>query len=328
MPIIKNALELADRFAARVQSQIGESGNSLISLVLHGLFADDNELNSGLVNPEYGCTIQQLELLIQKFLEANYQFILPSDLLLEDQTQKKRVILSFDDGYFNNLGMLPLIPKYGVCAAFFVSAGFVESGLPFWWDVIYRHRASSGRTMAEISEECAHLKTLSPSSIDAHLRRECGEKARCVVGDIDRPMSPGELRACSENPGIEIGNHTFHHAALSWCDDEVTRREIHGAQDLLEKMTGKRPVSIAYPYGMFHSGTLQIARSAGLKVGFSVDPAKEYPPFAEKQIMRLGRFAPSPIRAIKPQFDFFRSDIMLYQRYKQIRKVFNSSSVK
>src|ERR1035441_8325455 len=47
---------------------------------------------------------------------------------------RRAVVLTFDDGYFDNLEFaLPLLEKYDIPATFYVTSGQVGSREAFWW---------------------------------------------------------------------------------------------------------------------------------------------------------------------------------------------------
>ena len=79
------------------------------------------------------------------------------------------VMITFDDGYRNNLRALPLLREFGACATFFVATGFVRSGRAFWWDVFYREMRSSGASSEAITRERAPLKERPLPEIEGEL---------------------------------------------------------------------------------------------------------------------------------------------------------------
>jgi peptidoglycan/xylan/chitin deacetylase (PgdA/CDA1 family) len=78
-----------------------------------------------------------------------------SDLAREleaGQLPRRTVAVSFDDGYHDNLiSGRPLLEEYGVPATLFVTAGYVGSSEPFWWDALERIFLHAG-TLPEVLE--------------------------------------------------------------------------------------------------------------------------------------------------------------------------------
>jgi peptidoglycan/xylan/chitin deacetylase (PgdA/CDA1 family) len=52
---------------------------------------------------------------------------------------RKGVVVTFDDGYADNLlTALPLLEKHDIPATFFIASGYIGSGREFWWDELER----------------------------------------------------------------------------------------------------------------------------------------------------------------------------------------------
>lgn len=63
----------------------------------------------------------------------------------------RAVVLTFDDGYADNLLLAaPLLRRFGVPATVFVATGYCESGRPFWWDAVEMLLLGPGDTPAEL----------------------------------------------------------------------------------------------------------------------------------------------------------------------------------
>jgi peptidoglycan/xylan/chitin deacetylase (PgdA/CDA1 family)/glycosyltransferase involved in cell wall biosynthesis len=75
--------------------------------------------------------------------------------------------------------------------------------------------------------------------------------------------------------GIEFGSHTRTHCDLSKCDKDQIHREIIGSADDLESVTGVRPRSFAYPYGIYTLKVTEIV-SRAYGTGFSVNDGRNH----------------------------------------------------
>jgi len=77
-----------------------------------------------------------------EFLSEHYNPISLSELLLALKTGKildKSVIVTFDDGYADNLwNAKPILEKHGIPATVFVTSGSIGSDREFWWDDLER----------------------------------------------------------------------------------------------------------------------------------------------------------------------------------------------
>ncbi len=106
----------------------------------------------------------------------------------------------------------------------------------------------------------------NPDTTDIILRALDRFKVRAtffVVGDYAR-RHPDLLRAIAAH-GHEIGNHTTSHPDLYWVPPSKLRREIVECQEILEKLTGRRPETFRAPYGNFRWDLAQTYKFEGIK---------------------------------------------------------------
>ncbi len=77
-----------------------------------------------------------------KHLRQHYQVLSLREFvrsLMDGHLPRRAVVLTFDDGYSDNLwNAKPLVERYELPAAVFVTAGYVGSGCEFWWDELER----------------------------------------------------------------------------------------------------------------------------------------------------------------------------------------------
>lgn len=241
----------------------------LLAFGFHGLWPDWPAPQDQ-ADPYQPVTPDDLDQLISGLLTGGYRFVTARDL--DGVLPRRAVWLTFDDGYANNLGLLPILRRYGVPATVFVTSGNILSGEAFWWDVLYRESRRRSVPMAEAAVRREALKALPPDAIRARLLADFGADAFCAQGEMDRPMTPSELANFAADPLIEIGNHTRSHAILPILDATGQRAEITAAQQDLARLTGRLPTAIAYPNGGATAETLRIASAAGLQNGVTCLP--------------------------------------------------------
>lgn len=266
--MVRTALRSLDR---RISKKIAQHslGPHLQVILLHKLYrrSSDIRFEDGTTNE--GFTTSHLETLIETLIQFGYRFIGPRDLNENLDRNLRYVMLTFDDGYASNLRLMPILEKHDVPVTVFISTNHVKEGKCFWWDVLsreLRRRQVSDSTIRARDESLAFRKW---SEQEDELRKEFGENCFAPVGDEDRPMTEAELKELGRHHLIEIGNHTTNHLNLPIYDRGTIERDLVESNDYLEKVTGRRPIAISYPYGCFSPVVVDAAREAGFSVGIT-----------------------------------------------------------
>jgi len=306
-----------DRSVASVGLRFEEPG--VLTVLFHSIFAGRDEVERDLVHPQEALTLDALRHCIEELLAAGYGFVSVEQLVGDLGPDGSHACLTFDDGYANNLRAVPVLEEYGVPAAIFVSTDHVLSGRRFWWDTVYVERRRRGAPPAVIEREIAALKGRSPGSIDADLVREFGEAATTPTSDLDRPLTPVQLRELAAHPLVTIGNHTVDHPLLTTVAPAERDRQIAGAQDALESLTGTRPLAVAYPNGDVDDSVIEAARAAGLAIGFTTTPRRERVPLGSSRRLRLGRYQLFSRSDVDAQLRSARSRFQLLNSARRVR---------
>jgi peptidoglycan/xylan/chitin deacetylase (PgdA/CDA1 family) len=315
---IQRLVRTADCLIAPAFLGLFGEGGGLLAFLFHSLFRNEREIALNHVDPLQHTTVDQFRTFVAYYLEHDYQFIGPDDLLGGLRPGGKYALISFDDGYFNNALALPILDDYRIPAVFFISTDHVSRNKCFWWDVLYRERIARGATPAQVYAEGGRLKSLTTERIEHKLVAAFGAEAFQPRGDIDRPFTPDELRALARIPSVRLGNHTANHAILTNYSPDEARSQIARAQESLTAMTGVCPCAIAYPNGSWSEQVERICGELGLKVGFTVRPSKNTLPIdpGSPSRLRLGRFAPHHEIPITVQCRTYRSDVLLYGLFR------------
>ncbi len=313
---------LIDRNYAKCYLNLVNEKKSLISFYFHGIYRDHKEIDLNIADPEAnrGMTIEHFKQLVEHFLKNNFIFISPDDILNGLENNKNNILITFDDGYFNNKSVLPILKEYMIPAVFFISANHVKYQKCFWWDVIYRERRKSGVSLKRISHEIEQLKSKRYDEIEKYVIDEFGAKALKPISDIDRPFTSEELREIAKNKYVFIGNHTSDHAILTNYSSDEIRTQIIDAQNTIYDITKIRPNVISYPNGNYSDEVMSISKKLGLKLGFTIEAKKNYLPINAKNLMCLGRFALNGSKDIIDQCRVARSDFRLLSILKSMER--------
>lgn len=318
---MRNVLTQIDQVLAQKSLRFSER-NGVLAFLIHGLFKDQKEISLNHVNPQQAITIEMFKEFIEYYLKLGYKFISQMDILNGLDQNKKYVMITFDDGYFNNQLAVPILNQYKVPAVFFISTKYILQDKCFWWDVIYRERIKRGFSLTLINKEIQNQKIKKHDEIEKYIIENFGKKAFTPISDIDRPFKPNELQKFSNEKYVYLGNHTTNHAILTNYSFKEIKNEIIEAEEYLLSLTGVKTNFISYPNGNFSKLIIQATKACDIQLGVTVDQEKNYLPFTlgQNQVYTLKRFILDGYRTIPEQCACYRSDVQFKAKIKNIYK--------
>ena len=237
-------------------------------------------------------------------------------------SDRPRVVVTFDDGYCDNLvGALPIAEAKGVPLAVFVTSGIFGQHRGFWWDrlaALLRSRPSdiseiclpigaetirvelgASRFAAELQEVRSHLIPLPVHEIECALDivAEQWSVASAVPPDA-RCLSASELRELAAIESVTIGAHTVDHVRLRGRPQQEQQDTIASSKNELEQMLGHSVSHFAYPFGRredFDDHSVNAVRSAGFDTACTTLPGTAGPltdryRLPRRMVMDWGRF--------------------------------------
>jgi len=206
------------------------------------------------------------------------------------------LLVTFDDGYLDNLEIAtPILQRHGIAATFFIATDYVGGRRLFWWDRLSWAVKHARRRRFTVE---AH----PPVEIDLDLGIPTAERrlqtiVKGVPGlDVERFLL--SLNAAADAPwsaaveadlvkrhvmtwdhvrglrqaGMHVGSHTRTHRVLQTVPVSELASELTGAREDVEAAIGEAVLTIAYPVGQPIAAIPAIraaVASAGYKVGFS-----------------------------------------------------------
>lgn len=242
------------------------------SLMYHRICAEDSRPD-GQFAPNDELMVREEEFDAQmRHLAANYNCLsLPDaiDLLRKGMLPRRSVIVTFDDGYLDNLTLaLPILRAYGVPATIYITTGIVENTTNLWWyelesiircekrldyrwngkcrtEKIVGHRRKLA-CFNRLSLMLKHMTPVNQNRLLDQLRNGSGTPPFSYRRHV---LDCNQVRALADDPLITIGAHTHHHQVLSTLNEGQLRREVETSKRLLEKWIENSVSHLAYPFG-------------------------------------------------------------------------------
>lgn len=175
------------------------------------------------------------------------------------QAKKDAVVLTFDDGYANNLlRVLPVVEAENVPITIFISSFFMDGKREFWWDELafYVTQVSVQKNHSETEKRemyNSHSSKIMPldqlekaSYIEELFLRE---NMQLPFREEFRPLSLQELKILCNHPLVTIGAHTHKHNRMALFGKEEQHQDVFDNIKWLEEISGSSPKLFAYPHG-------------------------------------------------------------------------------
>ena len=284
-------MSLADDLFIALGPKPPPGAGSLIAVLFHSLYRNKSELRESTLAPDQGVTVEDFRSFVDVVLESGYRVVSPEQVDAGLEPGGNYMMITFDDGYYNNTRALEVLEQFQVPATFFISSRHVLQNKAFWWDAFSRQLAHAGATERALNTQINRIKTLSTEGVEYYLQQRFGRSVLQPRSDLDRPFTAGELRDFARHKWVRLGNHTRDHAILTnYCRSEISR-QVRECQEELTQIAGYAPIAIAYPNGNFCQAAIDASLDAGLRIGLTVRPSRNPLPLeSEHSRMTLGRF--------------------------------------
>ena len=205
--------------------------------------------------------------LILWLIDSGYRFISLEELnffITEKITSEKLAIITFDDGWNQNLELLESIEKYNVPVAIFMPIEAVKEG-NYWWEYAsqegqYQYSHLKGNEDFKKLPNDLFTEKVSILKHNYNLKRSC--------------ITLEELRKISKLKLITIGSHTVTHPILNKCSPEKQENELIESKQTLSKWLNKEVDYLSYPNGDYDEHTIAIAKKCGYKLAFATTGGK------------------------------------------------------
>ncbi len=202
---------------------------------------------------------------------------------------KPTIAITFDDGYENNFtNAFPLLLKYNFPATIFVTAqALTKKDQPLWYDRVDVCRQHLNWENLKNSQENGilpgyfnpaetisfdifkrNLKQLEDEKKNAIIRILLPESAEINALSLSDPeywklLDESQIYELTQSGLIEIGSHGLTHTNMDLLTPMQLKSELLSSKEILEKASGARVISIAYPDGAYNEAVKEMSIRLG-----------------------------------------------------------------
>ena len=282
------------RCVVREQRSLLASGPALKVLLFHGLYDDAVGGCPSDVDPTLAIPLSTFRRHLQETIKQGFRFIHPDQIHEICSSRERLALLTFDDGYANNLLAMSVLREMAVPALIFVTTDALVRRRAYWWDVVAKEGKQRGLMPAQMSELRRCLKKLPPKELETTMCSNFGATCYDDPSEEARPLTVDELRQLAQDKLVQIGNHTHCHALLPQLNEADVRWELQECQRTLTEITGDAPRALAYPNGRWNETVAQAARAEGIQFAFTTHRALCPLPLPAAFNFSIPRLQPEP----------------------------------
>ena len=235
-------------------------------LMYHRVIPDEQikkELYSGLA---VSCTTFENQM---KELKKIYKITTIDDFIhgLENNSKEFSVVITFDDGYKDNLNYaLPILEKLKIPASIYITTRFLNTNVDMWWYELHYFIQNSFKINFHYNEEKFNLvlrnkkdKIKAYNKLKKLFLNLKIEEQKTLIEKItnrkDREnysnicLNEEEVKKLDRHPLITIGSHGHNHLNLKILSNDEIKKEINQSLEILKEILGHKIEHYCYPYG-------------------------------------------------------------------------------
>jgi peptidoglycan/xylan/chitin deacetylase (PgdA/CDA1 family) len=212
---------------------------------------------------------------------------------------RRAVAFTIDDGYFDHAEVAaPIFAAFDCPVTTFVTTGFLDGQLWFWWDQVEHILESTDRRAVSIAlgaanrvfrlDESSHRAEAKASFTELCKAMSTEERQEAIASlagaaSVELPASPPQryapmtwdaLRA-AERGGMEFGPHTVTHPILANSSAEQSEAEVAQSWRKLQQEAANPLPVFCYPNGQFSdfgAREIRAVRRLGMSGAVSGEP--------------------------------------------------------
>ena len=219
-----------------------------------------------------------------RFLNSHRRVISMTDLAERLQSQANQehghVVLTFDDGYLDNLQVVaPILARYQLPAIIYLATDYIDRVENQWVDQLYTFFRARSKDKLNINGSWDLSDPVAQHivyrKLIKQLCKERSEQREAVLLNVKQQLEPLQVpprltlswddvrKLVKQYPNIEIGVHTASHLDLGVHCGETTK-ELNRSIARVENEIGYLPKHFSFPYGSWNQVAQRQVAEAGL----------------------------------------------------------------
>lgn len=221
------------------------------------------------------------------------------------------VVISFDDGYLDNLTIAaPILDRYELPATLFLPTSYIDRGETQWVDQAYTAFKFRSKPILSWGKEQATLFNLDDlgqnragyDTVCRELLKAGAQERQVLLTELYDQLQPtahsprltmtwDEVRILlSRHRCFQIGGHTLEHTDLTSVSEDKAKTELTTCAQQIQDELGVRPRHFSFCYGRTSESLRRLTTEAGFEAacgGGGLDPVIK----AHADVFRLPRVA-------------------------------------
>lgn len=220
------------------------------------IFPSNRELE---VTPDY------LKQFIEEYRKRGFAFVPIDDIVTDlgshpcDLRKKKRVNISFDDGFrdvYENA--FPLFKQLNVPFTIYLTSDFPEGVANVWWIQLEQFVAGDVSRFEKLAKE-AYLSEKNMRDVIHERTGMVPDHRLCK----SLSLSWEQLQEMVDSGLCTVGSHTMAHPGLTRISNDDMHTELTQSKEIIEKHLSIHVRHFSYPHSMENEGVQKAVRQAG-----------------------------------------------------------------
>ncbi len=198
-----------------------------------------------------------------EYLMKNFDVISINEIH-QKRKKKRKIVITFDDGYFDNIkNALPILERHNCPAIIYIATSFLDNKVIPWWINLWKiilsekeieyndkkfdiiQKKNKKNCYEKLSKDFLFL---NKNQQDILLKSLVNENQLKFISEKEF-LSTENLENLGSNNLIEIGCHTHTHQNLKILNKEEIHNEVTVSKKIIENIIKKKVKHFSIPYG-------------------------------------------------------------------------------